>query len=377
MQKHTIFIAGAGGIGKAAALILANDDRLKYHIILGDVNKTTLEAAKKYVINGTAVDVIIDVHIMDGGDEEALETLMPSVDVILDCLPGKFAPKMARLAKAYHCHYANLTEYVAETNEIIDIAKDADTCFVLQTGLAPGFINILGMKLLSTLQQRYSMESIDHLEMKVGALSTYAVSPHYYAFTWSTVGVATEYVKDSVILKNGEVISVKALSDPKTLNIDGVVYEDNFTSGGAADLPHALKGIVKNVDYKTLRYPGHYAWVAKQLEDIGHGPHTIKVLEDRMKSQIPHVEDDVVVVYAAVQGVDKDGLVRRTEKAYHIEPSMVGNHKLKAIQTTTAAPLCQMAYLMITQQWKGLKLQSKIDPDLFLAGHFVKKVYGA
>jgi len=34
-------------------------------------------------------------------------------------------------------HYANLTEYVAETDEITAFAKNAETGFVLQTGLAP------------------------------------------------------------------------------------------------------------------------------------------------------------------------------------------------------------------------------------------------
>ena len=34
-------------------------------------------------------------------------------------------------------HYVNLTEYVKETKEIQEIAKDAETGFALQCGLAP------------------------------------------------------------------------------------------------------------------------------------------------------------------------------------------------------------------------------------------------
>jgi hypothetical protein len=36
-------------------------------------------------------------------------------DIILDCLPGSQAPRIAEFAKDYELHYANLTEYVAET----------------------------------------------------------------------------------------------------------------------------------------------------------------------------------------------------------------------------------------------------------------------
>ena len=39
-------------------------------------------------------------------------------DILLDCLPGTQAPKMARFAKDFNMHYANLTEYVAETEEL-------------------------------------------------------------------------------------------------------------------------------------------------------------------------------------------------------------------------------------------------------------------
>ena len=52
-----------------------------------------------------------------------------------------------------------------------------------------------------------------------------------------------------------------ALSGRERIIIDGDEFEDNFTSGGAADLPDAYSGRVRDLDYKTLRYPGHYQWV--------------------------------------------------------------------------------------------------------------------
>jgi saccharopine dehydrogenase-like NADP-dependent oxidoreductase len=63
-------------------------------------------------------------------------------EIILDCLPGSQAPRIAG-AKDYELHYANLTEYVAETEKIKTLAKDATTGFILQTGLAPGYIDLL------------------------------------------------------------------------------------------------------------------------------------------------------------------------------------------------------------------------------------------
>jgi hypothetical protein len=54
-------------------------------------------------------------------------------DIILDCLPGSQAPRIAELLKIMH--YANLTEYVAETEKIKTLAKDATTGFICKPAL--------------------------------------------------------------------------------------------------------------------------------------------------------------------------------------------------------------------------------------------------
>ncbi|HRX30090.1 MAG TPA: saccharopine dehydrogenase C-terminal domain-containing protein, partial [Saprospiraceae bacterium] len=343
----------------------------------GDINAEMCDSAEKYVNDNLVSKISIHKILMPlEGATEAMEKAIANCDIILDCLPGSQAPRMARLALKHHCHYANLTEYVAETNEIIEIAKDADTAFVLQTGLAPGFINVLANRLFEDFTSEYGVEKVDRIGMKVGALSKHAPSPHFYAFTWSPIGVATEYLKDAEIVRNYKKIKVPALSGRHTIIIDGDEYEDNFTSGGAADLPDAFAGRVKDLDYKTLRYPGHYAWVEGALTTIPHGEDKIKSLENIMLENIPSVEDDVVIVYASVQGKDKNGRLRRKEKSYEIYPSTIGNQRLRAIQTSTAAPLCEIAYMMMTKGWKGLKLQSQIPTEEFLNGKIVSRFYG-
>jgi saccharopine dehydrogenase-like NADP-dependent oxidoreductase len=71
------------------------------------------------------------------GLTEEMIAILRQGDIILDCLPGSQAPRIAEFAKDYELHYANLTEYVAETEKIKTLAKDATTGFILQTGLAP------------------------------------------------------------------------------------------------------------------------------------------------------------------------------------------------------------------------------------------------
>lgn len=376
-MKANIFIAGSGGIGQAAGLILSESNVMESTIYFGDISQTILDHAEDFVVKGCTKHPKIHKVLMpthDSNDEmnQALQTC----DIILDCLPGSQAPRMAALAKKYRCHYANLTEYVQETKDVIAISKDADTAFVLQTGLAPGFINILAHRLYEQFCAEHQVEIVNSMHMKVGAISKNAPSPHYYAFTWSPIGVATEYLKDAEVVRNFNKKNVPALSGLERIIIDGDEYEDNFTSGGAADFPDAFAGKVKDLDYKTIRYPGHYQWVKNTMSTIINSENRIKALENIMLENIPSVEDDVVVVYASVEGKDINGRLRRKEKSYKITPSYVGNQRLRAIQTTTAAPLCEVAFMLLTHQWKGTILQSQLSTIDFLNGPFVSMIYG-
>ena len=377
-MSHIIFIAGAGGIGQAAGLILAEMNVLECEIILGEINSDALNTAIDFIKTGCEKNISVTGVLMPAADSNAdLDAALDKAHVILDCLPGSQAPRMARLAKKFHCHYANLTEYVAETNEILEISKDADTAFVLQTGIAPGFVNVLAMDLFHKFKEKHGVEVVDDIAMKVGALSQHASPPYYYAFTWSPIGVATEYLKDAVIVKNFKEQAVPALSDIEQLIIDGELYEDNYTSGGAADLPQALAGKVKDLHYKTIRYPGHFGWVNGILKAMDPNENNIDELEKAMLKIIPTVEDDLIILYASVQGKDSNGRLRKIEKSYKIPPARVGTKMLRAIQTTTAAPLCEMAYMMLTKNWKGPVLQSQIPTSEFLNGPFVSRFYGA
>lgn len=371
-----IFIAGSGGIGQAAGLIISESNKINAEIYLGDISQVAIDKAIKFVSEGCGhLSKLHGVLMPLEGSNAAIEDALTDCNVILDCLPGSQAPRMARLAIQHGCHYANLTEYVAETNEIMEIAKDAETGFILQTGLAPGFINVLANQLFQDFQEKHGVDKVDHISMKVGALSAHAQAPHYYAFTWSPIGVATEYLKDAIVVKDYATQSIPALSGNETIIIDNVTYEDNFTSGGAADLPEAFEGRVRDLDYKTLRYPGHYQWVKETIEGID-GDDKINTLEKTMLDQIPSVEDDVVIVYSSVRGKDSNGVLRMIEKSYTVKPSRVGDKMLRAIQSTTAGPLCEAAYMLLKGGLKGVVLQSQIPAREFLNGPFVKAIYG-
>ncbi len=376
-EHYTFIIAGAGGIAEAAALLLAEWSEAAPTIYIGNRTLAKAERVVKWVKSGTSKECTIHAfHLPEGDLTQGAKAILEKGDALLDCLPGSLAPKMARYAKDYKLHYANLTEYVAETDAIIDLTKDAATGFVLQTGLAPGYIDVLAHYLFLEFCANYQVTTVDKLEFKVGALTDHAVAPHYYGFTWSPVGVATEYLKDCVVIHDYKKSRVPALSQRAKIIIDGIEYEEDLTSGGAADLPDALAEKVKTLNYKTLRHPGHYEWIANLLSGLQPWDDPITALQEAMEAVIPHIEDDQIILYAAVEGQDANGILHRKEVSKKIQPMQVGKYKLRAIQTTTAVPLLQSVEYLLKNNIKGVVLQSQLPPKEFLNGDFVVPVYG-
>ena len=376
-MNHKIFIAGAGGIGEAAALLLREWAEFEPEIYLGDMAEENLAKAKNFVLENSPKTSKVETVLMPPeGTNESLKQALTNCEILLDCAPGNQAPRMARFAVDFKLHYANLTEYVRETDEIIKLARDAETGFILQTGLAPGLIDVLAMSLYQKFAARFENEKVEQIGMKVGALTAHAHAPHFYGFTWSPIGVATEYVKRARAIRNYQIIELPALSEREKIIIGGKTFEADLTSGGAADLPEFFAGKAKSLDYKTLRHVGHYDYARRMIDEFPNDERLSKNIQQRFLQEIPAVEDDFVLAYAAVEGFDKNGVRRLLEKAYFVEPLEINGHFLRAIQTTTAAPLCQSAVMLLAGNYRGVILQSQINPPEFLNGDFVTRIFG-
>lgn len=374
-KSFKIIIVGGGGIGRAVGLLLAEYADFGVSLFIGDRDLLIATEASQFVNSGSTKGVYSVPFLFSPGYEEEEDHVFKDADIVLDCLPGGEAPRIGRIARKHGLHYVNLTEYVNETEQLKEIAKDAETGFVLQTGLAPGFVNILANSLYQNFVDTYKNTKVEYIGMKVGALTENAESPHFYGFTWSPIGVATEYMKDALVIDEYQKVKVASLSGLESIIINGVTYEENFTSGGAADLPDAFAGIARKLDYKTLRYPGHYNWVKAILAQVPEGTDALEYLQQHMTTAIPSREKDMVILYAIVKGFDLHGQLRSMEQALKIEPCVVGNATLRAIQSTTAAAMAECARMLLLTGKSGVVLQSQIDPTTFLHGPFIKAVY--
>src|SRR3569623_281268 len=147
--------------------------------------------------------------------------------------------------------------------------------------------------------------------MRVGALPKFPHNALNYNMTWSTDGVINEYIEPCEAIVDGVRRETPAMEELEHLSIDGVTYEAFNTSGGLGTLPETLDGKVRNLNYRTMRYPGHCAIMKVLLSDLGLR-HRRDVLKDIMDTALPTTEQDVVIIFVTVTGMKHGRLMQKT-----------------------------------------------------------------
>ena len=153
--------------------------------------------------------------VIDVSDPAALEELFAGVDAVVSCLPYYLNAVTATAAHSAGVHYLDLTEDVATSRTVKELARSSNTILMPGCGLAPGFICVVGGALVA------SLETVDRIELRVGALPRSPNNALGYACNWSPAGIVNEYLNDCEQLRGGELMTVPSLDDLETIVIDG------------------------------------------------------------------------------------------------------------------------------------------------------------
>src|SRR4029079_12024915 len=146
-----------------------------------------------------------------------------------------------------------------------------------------------------------SLDTARAVEMRVGALPQFASNQMKYYLSWSTAGLINEYCQAGEALHDGQRITTLPLDGVERLTIDGVEYEAFNTSGGVATMCETFGGKVGELNYKTMRYPGHRDLMKFLLQDLNLAGQQ-KLLTQSFDQEVPLTDNDVVVFYVNAVG---------------------------------------------------------------------------
>jgi saccharopine dehydrogenase-like NADP-dependent oxidoreductase len=358
MDMKQIAVLGAGNIGTLVACLLASSGDYGVHLL----------DAKDPGQNLPLVNQNLKFIAIDMTQETTLEKLLIQQQVIavISSLPYFLNVGIAVLARKLNLFYFDLTEDVNVSKIISEIAATSTQAFVPHCGIAPGFINILAHDLMQ------QFDSLDNVNLRVGNLPTNINNALHYALLWSTDGVINEYGNICHGIVNGEATTLQPLEDLETVEIDGLAYEAFNTSGGVGSLVQEYAGKVKNLNYKTLRYPGHCKKMRFLMKDLklNENRHLLKTI---LENVLPKTKQDVVLIYVAVTGTKKNQLADETY-VRKIYPQIIYQHHWTAIQVTTASALCAVVDIVLNnpEQYHGLIAQEQFSLPQFLANRFGK-----
>jgi saccharopine dehydrogenase-like NADP-dependent oxidoreductase len=353
-----ILVIGAGKIGSLISFLLANSN--SYAVHLADIQKDNPHLERlKDLPNLTYSQ-------LDAKDENSIVAFVKQhkIEAIISSLPFYCNKPIAKVAAEHHLHYFDLTEDVETTKAVEEFAKNANSAFVPQCGLAPGFISIAANHLMEHFTE------LDTIKMRVGALPANISNGLQYSLTWSTDGLINEYGNTCYGVENGEHVDLMPLEGLEAIQIDGLNYEAFNTSGGIGSLIQTYDDKVKHLSYKTMRYPGHCEKIRFLMNDL-------KLNDDRdtlkriFENAIPKTYQDLVIVYVSVTG-KQDGQFIEENYVKKFYPKEIGGHLWSAIQLTTACGICSVVDLVLQnkQKYSGFVRQEQFSFNDLISNRF-------
>jgi saccharopine dehydrogenase-like NADP-dependent oxidoreductase len=359
---YSICVAGGGTIGRLIALLLA--DSHDYEVYLTDKEPANLQLIYSHPNLHT--------ELLDVTDADSFEQFLitHNIQVIIASLPYFYNVHVAQLARKLQLYYFDLTEDVAVTKKIKEVAKDSQQAFIPQCGVAPGFINIVA----NHLMQKF--DSLTSAFLRAGCLPRSTHNALQYAITWSVDGLINEYGNECFGLAHGKKTTLHPLDDLEMIELDGTLYEAFNTSGGIGNLVETYRDRIDSLNYKTMRYPGHCEKMRFLMQDLylNEDRATLKRI---LEKSLPRTDQDVMLLYVSVAG-KKQGVYLEENYVNKLYPQTWFNKTWSAIQVTTACSLCAVVDLVLQepQHYQGFIVQESFSLEKFLNNRFGKVYSG-
>ncbi|MBU2565490.1 MAG: saccharopine dehydrogenase NADP-binding domain-containing protein [Candidatus Thermoplasmatota archaeon] len=331
-----ILVLGSGKMGSAIVFDLMKS---KVETGVADLN---FESAKNVAKRYKATPIRMDVK-----NDEKLVKIMKKYDAVISAVPYFLNYRLAKSAvkaKTHFCDLGGNTEVVEKELKLHEKAKKAEITIVPDCGLSPGLTNILAG--LGYRKIKNPME----IHSRVGGLPLKPELPLNYGLFFSAEGLINEYTGKCRIIKNGKTAEVDALTEIEEIYFpDFGKLECFHTSGSSSTLPKTFKNKVKELDDKTIRYPGHCE-IIKGMINIGLASEKqilgkIKPRELFAYLLKKHLKPckDVVLLRVSITG-------KKEKIEYELIDYYDEKNKMSAMMRTTGYPTSIIAQMMANNE---------------------------
>lgn len=234
-----VIVLGAGLVGRAIALDLAEDRKFSVSVV--DRKKESLEELRA---RGR-----VAVEAEDLASPKAVKAAVRGFDLVVSTLPGFLGFQTLKACIEARKDVIDVAFSAEDPLTLDSLAREKGVTAVVDCGVAPGLSHMLAG------QACLELDKPEFLSIYVGGLPVRRTWPFEYATLFSPADVIEEYLRPARLKENGQVVVKPALSDPELLEFEGLGTLEAFNTDGLRTLLHTLP--FPNMKEKTLRYPGH------------------------------------------------------------------------------------------------------------------------
>lgn len=360
-------IVGAGKMGRAIAHDLLNSPDTE-GVTLCDRDTAAADAAKERLPDPRAVCVA-----MDAGDVGAMCRRMVGHHCVIGAASYDHNLSLTKAAIGAQVHFCDLggNNGVVEKQFMLDAAaKNAGIRVLPDCGIAPGAVSVLA---------RLAIERVpgaERVQIRVGGLPQWPRGPLKYALAFSARGLVNEYVEPTEILWEGKRELVPSLGGREYQHFPPPLgrLEAAYTSGGSSTLTNTYAGRITYLDYKTLRWEGHWDVVAL-LRDLGlfdgarksvldgstHDPRAFT--ERHLEEILPREQPDLLVLRVSATDRSRQGIT--FDLVDRMDPAT--GHS--AMQRTTGYSVSIIAQMLASGEIAAtgvLKHEEAVPPERFI-----------
>ncbi len=361
-------VLGCGLMGQAAIYDLTKNTKIE-KIIAVDIDIDNAEKLRARFNDDRIAPMQADITRID-----ELKSKLKGVDAILGAVHYKFNYDLSRMAIELDAHFCDLggnNSVVDRQMSLSDDAAKAGVSIIPDCGLAPGMVSVV----VAHGEKRF--DRVDDIHIRVGGHPQNPQPPLDYMLVFSVEGLINEYIEPVRAVRDGEIQTLQPLSEIEELSFPSPYdkLEAFTTSGGTSTLVGTYHGKVRNLDYKTIRYPGHCDKIRVFLDlgffssdEIEVGGHTIaprKMTGKLFERSLPSSGKDVVLVQVELIGEINGS---RKSLKYRIIDSFDDNTGLTAMMRMTAFPA-----IIISQMQADGRITARgtvpqeiaVPPDIF------------
>jgi lysine 6-dehydrogenase len=366
-----ILVLGAGRMGLGAAYDLAHNSPDVQTVTVADVDAERARAVASAVGSEKLAPVQVDVN-----DQARTVALMRGHDSVVSCVTYFHNLQLARAAieaRVNFCDLGGNNAVVASELALDAEARAAGINIIPDCGLAPGMVSVLAAHGAARFDQ------LESIHIRVGGLPQSPRPPLNYQIVFSVEGLINEYVERARVIRGGQIVEVESLTEIEALSFPAPFerMEAFQTSGGTSTLPDTFQGRLQELDYKTIRYPGHCEQfkllvelglaASEEIDLDGTRVRPRRLLGELLGRHLPADEPDVVLIRLAFRGRagGRDAHLR-----YDIIDRFDARTGLSAMMRTTAFPASIIAQMMArgeTTETGARPQELVIPPGKFVA----------